>query len=205
MPDLSNLFNEPGNPWYFQFPFMMIVKFIYYTIFYYGVTSKNIDKPEFNYVLLFIILHMIQVYAIKYFHANKKFYYAWAILIVPSLIYLAYTKYQDKQKQNEQLQYWRYLATVQSQNNTPPAPPTGQFPNYGIQKGPQDMQQPMIQQGGQPVQNTQGQFQQQPPSNPQLSQYGYAQDLNSQMHNTNQFSQFDASNYDPFSSVYTSL
>ena len=202
MVNFYELFNDSG-PVYGQFTFMMIFKFIYHTIFYYALTDKSIEKPEFNYVLLFIIFHMIQVYAVKYFHANKRFYYAWAVILVPSLLYLAYTKYQEKQKQNDQLNYWKYLATVQQQNQAPPTPPDGQFPTYGIQKGPQDLpQQPMMQQGGIPVQP---QYQQQSPTNPQLQQYGYAPDLNAQMHNSSSFSEFHTQNFDPFSSPYTSL
>lgn len=206
MPDIYNLFNEAGQPFVpYQFTFMMIVKFIYHTIFYYGISEKNIEKPDFNYVLLFIIFHMVQVYAVKYFHANSKYYYSWAVILLPSLIYLAYAKYQEKQNQSNQLEYWRYMATVQQQNQAPPPPPDGQFPTYGIQKGPQDMMQPTMQQGGMPMQGG-PQYTQQQPSNPQLQQqYGYAPDLNAQMHNTNDFAQFDAQNFDPFSSPYTSL
>lgn len=205
MVDFYNLFTESG-PIYTQFTFMNIINFIYHTIFYYGITAKDIEKPEFNYVLLFIIFHMVQIYLVKYCHAKGKHYYAWAILLVPSLLYLAYTKYQEKQKQAEQLQYWRYMASVQQQNTNPP-PPDGQFPNYHINKGAQDVPiQPMMQQAGQVMQPQQPpQYQQHNPTNPQLDQYGYAPDLNSQMHNSNQFSQFDTANFDPFSSPYTSL
>ena len=207
MPDLYNLFSEPNNPIYFQFPFLMLFKFIYHTIFYYGITSKDIVKPEFNYVLLFIIFHMIQVYGIKYFHANKKFYIAWSIMLVPSLIYLGYTKYQEKQNQNDQLAYWKYLATVQQQQSGPPPPPDGQFPNYSLQKGPSDVAQPQMQSmGPSPIQQPQQpSYTQQNPQNPQLQQYGYSQDLNAQMNNSNSFAQFNTENYDPFSSPYTSL
>ena len=206
MPDFYNLFNDNG-PIQTQYTFMMIFKFIYHTIFYYALTDKSIEKPEFNYVLLFIIFHMIQVYAVKYFHANKRYYYAWAIILVPSLLYLAYTKYQEKQKQNDQLNYWKYLATVQQQQNAaPPAPPQGQFPTYGIQKGPQDMMQPTMQQSGTPMNNVnQPSYSISQPQNPQLEQYGYSPDLNAQMHNSSSFSEFHTQNYDPFSSPYTSL
>ena len=202
MPDIYNLFNEPGQPFIpYQYTFMMIIKFIYHTIFYYGISDKSIEKPDFNYVLLFIIFHMIQAYTVKYFHATNRYYYAWAVILLPSLIYLAYKKYQEKQSQAEQLNYWKHMASVQQQNSAPPAPPSGQFPTYNIQKGPQDMMQPQMQQGGVPVQ----QYTQQAPQNPQMQQYGYSQDLNAQMHNSNQFAQFDVQNYDVFSSPYTSL
>lgn len=206
MVNFQDLFNEAG-PIYTQFTFMQIINFIFHTIFYYGISDKDIKKPEFNYVLLFIIFHMIQVYIVKYFHANNKYYYAWAILLVPSLLYLMYVKYQEKQTQNNQLNYWKYMATVQQQNSGPPVPPQGQFPQYGIQKGPQDLpQQPAIQQGGIPIQQPQApQYTQSNPVNPQLERYGMSQDLNSQVHNTNEFASFGAGNYDPFSSVYTSL
>ena len=209
MVNFQDLFNEPG-PIYTQFTFMQIINFIFHTIFYYGISDKNIKKPDFNYILLFIIFHMIQVYVVKYFHANTKYYYAWAVLLVPSLLYLAYTKYQEKQSQAAQLNYWKYMASVQQQNSAPPAPPQGQFPTYGIQKGPQDLpQQPTMQQGGIPLQQQQQQhppqYTQNNPVNPQLQRYGMSQDLNAQMHNTNEFASFSTGNYDPFSSPYTSL
>ena len=203
MPDIYNLFNDNG-PIHKQFTFMMIIKFIYHTIFYYGVSDKNIEKPDFNYLLLFIIFHMVQVYIAKYFHATNRIYYAWAIVLVPSLLYLAYMKYKEKQSQADQLNYWKYMASVQQQNSAPPAPPSGQFPTYNIQKGPQDMMQPQMQQGGMPMQQA-PQYTQQQPQNPQMQQYGYSADLNAQMHDSNSFSSFSAGQYDPFQSPYTSL
>lgn len=207
MVNFFELFNEQG-PVYNQFSFMMIFIFIYHTIYYYAMTAKGcVEKPDFNYILLFIILHMVQVYGMKYFHANKKIYYAWGLMLVPSLLYLAYVKYQEKRSADEQLQYWRYMATVQQQNQAPPPPPEGQFPTYGIQKGQQDFQQPMMQQGGQPVININQppQYTQQNTVSPQLEQYGYSADLNSQMHNSSAFSEFQTNNWDPFASPYTSL
>lgn len=195
-----NLFNEQGVI-YEQFTFMMIIKFIYHTIFYFGITAKDIEKPQFNYVLLFIIFHMLQIYLVKYFHVNKKIWYAWAVILVPSFIYLAYTKYQEKQSTAEQLKYWQYLAATKQQNSAP-APPDGQFPNYQQMKPMVNMNSAPTMAPPPPVQAPQ--YTSHPMNNPQLEQYGYGNQL-VEMNNTNQFSNFSTSEFDPFSSPYTSL
>ena len=186
----------------YQFTFMMIAKFIYHTIFYYAMTAKEIEKPDFNYVLLFVIFHMVQVYMIKYFHYNKKFYFAWAVIFVPSLLYLAYYKYKEKQSTTEQLQYWQYLASVQGQQGQgPPAPPDGQFPSYNQMKPMVNMTQPQLSPQGPIQQPGYGSNQM---NNPQLESYGYGNQL-AEQNNTNAFSNFSANEFDPFSSPYTSL
>jgi len=197
-----NLFKDAELFVPYQFTFMMIIEFIYHTIFYYGISATDIAKPDFNYVLLFVIFHMVQIYLIKYFHVNKKFLYSWAIILVPSLLYLAYTKYQEKQSTNDQLEYWRYLASVQQQQGQgPPAPPPGQFPNHNLGKPMTNMNAPGLS-GPSPVQ--QPSYGSNQMNNPQMDQYGYGNQL-AEQNNTGQFSNFSANEFDPFSSPYTSL
>ena len=197
-----NLFKDSELWVPYQFTFMMIIEFIYHTIFYYGVAAKDIDKPDFNYVLLFIIFHMLQIYLIKYFHVNKKFLYSWAVIMIPSLLYLAYSKYKEKQSTKDQLEYWKYLAATQQQNQQgPPAPPPGQFPNHNLMRPMANMNAPALA----PPPPVQGpSYGSNQMNNPQLEQYGYGNQL-AEMNNTGSFSNFSANEFDPFSSPYTSL
>ena len=200
-----NLFKDPEPFIFYQWSFMMIIEFIYHTIFYYGMADKQIKKPDFNYILLFIIFHMIQVYAVKYFHINKKYIYAWLVIIVPGLLYLAYQKYQDRVSTAEQLQYWKYIASVQQQNQGPPAPPDGQFPQYNTMKHGSEMIQPQVTK--QPGLAPPPPVNQPPQYTTNQPNYGYGQDLNAQVmnNNTNAFAEFSANEFDPFSSPYTAL
>lgn len=146
---------------------------------------------------------MVQIYLIKYFHINKKYLYAWGIVLVPSLLYLAYSKYKEKQSTNEQLEYWRYLASVQQQNQQgPPAPPPGQFPNHNLMRPMTNMNSAPSMAPPPPVQAPG--YGSHPMNNPQLESYGYGNQL-AEMNNTGQFSNFSANEFDPFSSPYTSL
>lgn len=197
-----NLFKDPEIWVPYQMTFMMIVEFIYHTIFYYGIAAKDIAKPDFNYVLLFIIFHMVQIYLIKYFHVNKKFLFCWGIILVPSLLYLAYNKYQEKQSTSEQLEYWKYLASVQQQNQQgPPPPPPGQFPNHNLSKPMSNMTAPSM---APPPPVQEPSYGSNSMNNPQLESYGYGNQL-AETNNTGSFSNFSANEFDPFSSPYTSL
>ena len=100
----------------YQFPFTVIIAFIFYILFYFAIMDKYFEKPAFKDVILIIILHFFQIAGVYYLNINNRPILAWTLIIIPAVFYGLYRKYQNKQKHLKNLKYWQYL-TQQNMKN----------------------------------------------------------------------------------------
>jgi len=100
----------------YQFPFTIIIAFVFYILFYFAIMDKYFEKPSFKDVLLVIILHFFQTASVYYLNINNRPILAWTLILIPAVFYGLYRKYQNKQKHLKNLKYWQYL-TQQNMKN----------------------------------------------------------------------------------------
>lgn len=112
---LDQLFNDPESFLFYKFSVMIMSMFVFYSLSYYVLAPRKFKKPDISYVLIVMIIHIIQVVFIKYFYDQEKYYICWAIILVPVLLYIAYSKYTERQEMYEKMRYMQFMQLQQAQ------------------------------------------------------------------------------------------
>ncbi len=131
----------------YQFTFILIIGFLFYILFYYGITDNYLEKPNIKDILIIAVLHLLQIYGLHYLYLEKRFVLAYTLIIIPAIFYGLYRKYKNKQKYLQNLRYWDYVTQQKMQSsqhydhpqNIPPNA-AGQQPNFNPM-----LEQPQIQ------------------------------------------------------------
>ena len=113
--DIYNLFNEEeefiGN----KFSSVLLFIFLYYSLSYYFLLKSPIQKPHVSKVMIMLILHIIHIILLKFFHQRGDFMYMWILAIVPLVLYLLYTKYQNHIQMKEEQKMAAMYASMKAQ------------------------------------------------------------------------------------------
>jgi hypothetical membrane protein len=105
MLELDNVFNEDEN-FLMRFSTLVFFVFIYYSISYYFLIDNNqecLQKPRLLTLLYLVVFHIIHVLIMKILYNNEMYAYTFIIAILPILVYILYSKYQQKLKKREEL------------------------------------------------------------------------------------------------------
>ena len=137
--DIYNMFNEEEDFIGHKFSSILLFVFLYYSLSYYFLLNENgcLKKPHISKVVIMLILHIIHIILLKFFHTRDEHMYMWIVAIVPLLIYLIYTKYQahiSKKEESRKAAMYAQLKAEQEGNSEqfrnaspagPKAPPMG--------------------------------------------------------------------------------
>lgn len=144
--DIYNIFNEEQDGIVQKFSTVIVFVFIYYALSYYFILSNPITKPHVAYMLMMIIIHIIHIILLKFFHSREEFSYMWIVAILPLVLYLCFSKYKMYNKKKEEEKKKEMYATLQKQNEVDPnfmrnarpqsggAPPMGGTQYVGLQR-----------------------------------------------------------------------
>ena len=142
--DIYNLFNEDEEFIGYKFSTVLLFIFMYYSLSYYFLMKSPVQKPHVSKVMMMLILHIIHIILLKFFHQREDYMYMWILAIVPLVLYLLYSKYskhiQDKEDAKmaalyAQMQSKEEQGTEHMRNATPQrpnAPPMGGQQFVGI-------------------------------------------------------------------------
>ena len=142
--DIYNLFNEDEEFIGYKFSTVLLFIFMYYSLSYYFLMKSPVQKPHVSKVMMMLILHIIHIILLKFFHQREDYMYMWILAIVPLVLYLLYSKYskhiQDKEDAKmaalyAQMQSKQEQGTENMRNATPQrpnAPPMGGQQFVGI-------------------------------------------------------------------------
>ncbi len=146
------IFNNDFLP--YQFTFILIIAFLFYVLFYYGITDNYLEKPDIKDILIVSFLHLLQIYGLHYLYLQKRFVLAYTFIIVPAIFYGLYRKYKNKQKYLQNLRYWDYVTQQKMKSSSPhydhpqniPPNAAGQNQNFNPMLYQPNIQQPPINQ-----------------------------------------------------------
>lgn len=115
--DIYNLFNEEeefiGN----KFSSVLLFIFLYYSLSYYFLLKTPIQKPHISKVMIMLILHIIHIILLKFFHQRGDYMYMWILAIIPLVLYLLYSKYQKYIQDKENSKMAAMYASMKSQQS----------------------------------------------------------------------------------------
>jgi Ca2+/Na+ antiporter len=135
--DIYNLFDENEDFFLQKFSTMLIFIFIYYSISYFFILQEPIKKPHISFIFILILLHIIHIIIIKFLHNEEYYVYAWLAIIIPILLYLIYSKYNDYIKQKEKKKYDAMMEQARREvNGNHPDLPPQEFRNSMPQQPP---------------------------------------------------------------------
>jgi len=146
--DIYNMFNEEEDFIGHKFSSVLLFVFLYYSLSYYFLLNENgcLKKPHISYVVIMLILHIIHIILLKFFHTREEHMYMWIVAIVPLLLYLIYSKYQShisKKDEERKAALYAQLKAEQDSNTEqfrnakptgPNAPPMGGQQYVGLQQ-----------------------------------------------------------------------
>ena len=142
--NIYNLFNEEEDFIANKFSTVLLFIFLYYSLSYFFLMKSPIQKPHISKVMIMLILHIIHIILLKFFHQKGDYMYMWILAIVPLVLYLLYTKYQNHLKQKEEQKMKQMYAQMKAQQGDqtehmrnvtpqrPNAPPMGGQQYVGI-------------------------------------------------------------------------
>ena len=96
--NLQNFFDEKES-FFYRFSTILLIGFIYYTIF----NNSYIQDIPIEQTIFYILIVLTLVYTLFYFYKEDKIIVCWVILVIPVFIYLIYKRYNQylKNKENE--------------------------------------------------------------------------------------------------------
>lgn len=157
-----NIFEEYEDNAFLRFSSILLFVYIYYSLSYYFLTDKVINKPHIFFVILLLFLHLIHVLLLKFLYINDLHTYAWITAMAPLVLYLLYSKYREMVKRKETERELKMMAKLKKQmempdnepfmrNTAPQMPSKPQMAQYP-QQNPQQ-QQHMPQQQPRQIEN----------------------------------------------------
>lgn len=174
-----NIFEEYEDNVLLRFSSILLFIYIYYSLSYYFLTDKVINKPHIFFIILMLFLHLIHVIILKFLYINDLQIYAWIFAMAPLVLYLLYSKYKDIVNKKELQREAFLMQKLKKQMQIPDEQPFMRNANPQMPSKPQMQQYPQ--------QNPQEQLimpQQQPRMIEQTQQMNYNQVLE-QIHGNN--------------------
>lgn len=114
-----NIFEEYEDNAFLRFSSILLFVYIYYSLSYYFLTDKVINKPHIFFVILLLFLHLIHVLLLKFLFINDLHTYAWIAAMAPLVLYLLYSKYREIVKRKETERELKMMAKLKKQMEMP--------------------------------------------------------------------------------------
>lgn len=114
-----NIFEEYEDNVFLRFSSILLFVYIYYSLSYYFLTDKVINKPHIFFVILLLFLHLIHILLLKFLYINDLQIYAWIAAIAPLVFYLLYSKYKEIVKKKEIEKEQKMMAKIKKQMEIP--------------------------------------------------------------------------------------
>lgn len=114
-----NIFEEYEDNVFLRFSSILLFIYIYYSLSYYFLTDKVINKPHIFFVILLLFLHLIHILLLKFLYINDLQTYAWIAAMAPLVIYLLYSKYKEVVKRKEKQKEELMMAKIKKQMQIP--------------------------------------------------------------------------------------
>jgi len=137
-----NVFEEYEENPFMRFSSILLFIYIYYSLSYYFLTEKVINKPHIFFIILLLFLHLIHVIVLKFLYINDLHIYAWIFAMAPLVIFLLYSKYKDIVKRKEAKKEQMMMAKLKKQMQIPDDQPFMRNANPQMPSKPQMAQYP---------------------------------------------------------------
>lgn len=145
-----NIFEEYEENVFLRFSSILLFIYIYYSLSYYFLTDKVIQKPHIFFVILLLFLHLVHILVLKFLYINNLQTYAWIAAMAPLVFYLLYSKYSEIVKKRELKKEKMMMEKIKKQmqipddqpfmrNTAPQMPSKPQMEQYP-QQNPQQQQ-----------------------------------------------------------------
>lgn len=122
MVEITNIFEEGEENFWYRWSTLLIFTFIYYQVGYYlllNKTAKCRNLPSLQVLIFIIVFHLLQVFAIFKLYQDEKFIAIWCVIIIPLIAYMMYCNYSKriKEEQERKLQYMLYKLQSKKASN----------------------------------------------------------------------------------------
>lgn len=118
-----NIFEEYEENIFLRFSSILLFIYIYYSLSYYFLTDKVIQKPHIFFVILLLFLHLVHVLVLKFLYINNLQTYAWIAAMAPLVFYLLYSKYSEIVKKRELKKEKMMMEKIKKQMQIPDEQP----------------------------------------------------------------------------------
>ena len=118
--DFKNIFSEDSEGIVTRFSSVILFVFIYYSLSYYFITKSEecLKRPHISRIVILIVLHILHIIVLKVLHDKEMISYMWLVAMIPLVLYLIYTKYQESIRKKEEKKMKEMYAQLQSKQNT---------------------------------------------------------------------------------------